>query len=291
MSSCGAYRGNYAYNDQSENRWQSRTPLSGSNSFKSVEQQSSKRKSEQDITFGTPADRSVWTSASSWADQPMSIFPYPVGVYAPLMNMQRNPFTMHPQMPMHLHTGVPLVQVAAPASVPQGPPPPPLLPPSQQVSYIASQPDGKQVQGLPSASHVSKNMTTKVLPAPSAAPGNTGSVQGPSSGNTSSSSHVQVSNAAVKLAESKKLQIQEKAAQEVKLAIKPFYQNTDITKEEYKEIVRKAVDKVCHSKSGEVNSTKVANLVKAYVDKYKYSRKGSQKKALEEPVSTEKNLG
>lgn len=38
--------------------------------------------------------------------------------------------------------------------------------------------------------------------------------------------------------------IQEKAAQEVKLAIKPFYQNKDITKEEYKEIVRKAVDKV-----------------------------------------------
>lgn len=81
-----------------------------------------------------------------------------------------------------------------------------------------------------------------------------------------------------------KLQIQEKAAQEVKLAIKPFYQNKDITKEEYKEIVRKAVDKVCHSKSGEVNSTKVANLVKAYVDKYRYSRK----KALEEPGSTEK---
>ncbi|MEJ1271311.1 SR-related CTD-associated factor 11 [Cricetulus griseus] len=359
----GTYRGNFAYTEQSENRWQSRTPLSGSDSFKSVEQQPSKRKSEQDLSFGTPADRSGWTSASSWAvrktlpadvqnyysrrgrnssgpqsgwmrqeeeapeqdcnlkdqtnqvdgsqlpvnmmqqhmnviqppmnpqHQPMSIFPYPVGVHAPLMNMQRNPFTMHPQLPMHLHTGVPLMQVAAPASVPQGLPPPPPPPPSQQVSYIASQPDGKQVQGLPSACHVSNNMTTQVLPAPAAAPGNTGSVQGPSSGNTSSSSHVQASNAAVKLAESKKLQIQEKAAQEVKLAIKPFYQNKDITKEEYKEIVRKAVDKVCHSKSGEVNSTKVANLVKAYVDKYKYSRKGSQKKALEEPVSTEKNIG
>jgi hypothetical protein len=46
-------------------------------------------------------------------------------------------------------------------------------------------------------------MNTQVLPAPSAAPANTGSVQGPSSGNTSSSSHVQASNAAVKLAESK----------------------------------------------------------------------------------------
>ncbi|XP_051016219.1 protein SCAF11 [Acomys russatus] len=374
----GGYRGNFAYSDQSENRWQSRTPLSGSDSFKSVEQQPSKRKSEQELPFGTPADRSGWTSASSWAvrktlpadvqnyysrrgrnssgpqsgwmrqeeetpeqdsnvkdqtnqvdgsqlpvnmmqphmsviqppltapHQPMGIFPYPVGVHAPLMNMQRNPFPMHPPLPVHLHTGVPLMQVAAPASMPQGPPPPPPPPPSQQVSYVASQPDGKQVQGLPSASHVSNNMAAQVVPAPSAAPENTGSGQGPSSGNTSSSSHAQASNAAVKLAESKvsvtveasadssktdkKLQIQEKAAQEVKLAIKPFYQNKDITKEEYKEIVRKAVDKVCHSKSGEVNSTKVANLVKAYVDKYKYSRKGSQKKTLEEPVSTEKNI-
>ncbi|XP_007179290.2 protein SCAF11 isoform X5 [Balaenoptera acutorostrata] len=273
----GAYRGGFAYTDQNENRWQNRKPLSGnSNSsgnetFKFVEQQPYKRKSEQEFSFDTPADRSGWTSASSWAvrktlpadvqnyysrrgrnssgpqsgwmrqeeetteqdsnlkdqtnqqgdgsqlpinmmqpqmnvmqqqmnaqHQPMNIFPYPVGVHAPLMNLQRSPFNMHPQLPLHLHTGVPLMQ---------------------------------------------------------------------------------------------KLQIQEKAAQEVKLAIKPFYQNKDITKEEYKEIVRKAVDKVCHSKSGEVNSTKVANLVKAYVDKYKYSRKGSQKKTLEEPVSTDKNIG
>lgn len=382
----GTYRGGFAYTDQNENRWQNRKPLSGnsnssgSESFKFVEQQPYKRKSEQEFSFDTPADRSGWTSASSWAvrktlpadvqnyysrrgrsssgaqsgwmrqeeetaeqdsnlkdqtnqqadgsqlpinmmqpqmnvmqqqmnaqHQPLNIFPYPVGVHAPLMNIQRNPFNIHPQLPLHLHTGVPLMQVAAPPSVTQGLPPPPPPPPPSQVNYIVSQPDGKQLQGIPSASHVSSNMSTPVLPAPAAAPGNTGTVQGPSSGNTSSSSHSKASNAAVKLAESKvsvtveasadssktdkKLQIQEKAAQEVKLAIKPFYQNKDITKEEYKEIVRKAVDKVCHSKSGEVNSTKVANLVKAYVDKYKYSRKGSQKKTVEEPVSTEKNIG
>lgn len=41
---------------------------------------------------------------------------------------------------------------------------------------------------------------------------------------------------------------------------------------------------VCHSKSGEVNSAKVANLVKAYVDKYKHSRK----KNPEEAVSCER---
>ncbi|EHB03277.1 SFRS2-interacting protein, partial [Heterocephalus glaber] len=388
----GAYRGGLAYTDQNENRWQNQKPLSGNSnssgneSFKFIEQQPYKQKSEQEFSFDTPADRSGWTSASSWAvrktlpadvqnyysrrgrnssgqqsgwmrqeetaeqdsnlkdqtnqqidgsqlpvnmmqpqvnvipqhecpqPQPMNIFPYPVGVHAPVMNIQRHPYNIHPQLPVHLHTGVPLVQVAAPPTVTQGlPPPPPPPPPSQQVNYIAAQPDGKQLQGIPNASHVSNNMSTPVLPAPTAAPGNTGTVQGPSSGNTSSSSHSKASNAAVKLAESKvsvtveasadssktdkassrstKLQIQEKAAQEVKLAIKPFYQNKDITKEEYKEIVRKAVDKVCHSKSGEVNSTKVANLVKAYVDKYKYSRKGSQKKTVEEPVSAENNVG
>ncbi|KAM6154795.1 protein SCAF11 [Erethizon dorsatum] len=380
----GAYRGSLAYTDQNENRWQNRKPLSGNSnssgndSFKFVEQQPYKQKSEQEFSFDTPADRSGWTSASSWAvrktlpadvqnyysrrgknasgqqsawmrqeetteqdsnlkdqtnqqidgsqlpvnmmppqvnvipqqmnaqHQPMNIFPYPVGVHAPLMNIQRHPYNIHPQLPFH--TGVPLVQVAAPPTVTQGPPPPPPPPPpSQQVNYMASQPDGKQSQGIPNASHVSNNMSTPVLPAPTAAPGNTGTVQGPSSGNTSSSSHSKASNAAVKLAESKvsvtveasadssktdkKLQIQEKAAQEVKLAIKPFYQNKDITKEEYKEIVRKAVDKVCHSKSGEVNPTKVANLVKAYVDKYKYSRKGTQKRVVEEPASAEHSAG
>ena len=41
-----------------------------------------------------------------------------------------------------------------------------------------------------------------------------------------------------------KQQIQEKAINEVKTAIKPYYQKKEITKEEYKEIVRKAVEKV-----------------------------------------------
>lgn len=71
--------------------------------------------------------------------------------------------------------------------------------------------------------------------------------------------------------------MQERAIEEVKLAIKPFYQKRDITKEEYKEILRKAVQKVCHSKSGEINPVKVANLVKAYVDKYKHGRNQSQR--------------
>ncbi|XP_070828463.1 PHD and RING finger domain-containing protein 1 [Chaetodon trifascialis] len=71
----------------------------------------------------------------------------------------------------------------------------------------------------------------------------------------------------------KKLHMQERAIEEVKLAIKPFYQRRDINKDEYKEILRKAVQKVCHSKSGEINPVKVGNLVKAYVEKYKHARK------------------
>lgn len=376
----GRGRGGFMFGDQSDNHWQNRKPLSGNSNgsgneaSRFSEQQPYKRKNEQEYSFDTPADRSGWTSASSWAvrktlpadvqnyysrrgrnssspqsgwgmrqeeetpeqdpnlkdqgnqqsdgsqlpinmmhqqmnvmpqvnaqHQPMNIFPYPVGVHPPLMNMQRNPFNIHPPMPMHLPTGVPLIQVAAPTNISQGlPPPPPPPPPSQQVNYIASQQDGKQLQGVPNAAHVSNSMSAPALPAPAAVLGNVGTVQGPNSGNATSSGHVKSSNAAVKLGENKasvtveasadsskkdqKLLIQEKAAQEVKLAIKPFYQNKDITKEEYKEIVRKAVDKVCHSKSGEVNSAKVANLVKAYVDKYKHSRK----KNPEEAVSCER---
>ncbi|XP_039582675.1 protein SCAF11 isoform X1 [Passer montanus] len=376
----GRGRSGFMYGDQSDSHWQNRKPLSGNSdgsgneASRFSEQQPCKRKNEQEYSFDTPADRSGWTSASSWAvrktlpadvqnyysrrgrnssspqsgwgmrqeeetpeqdpnlkdqgnqqndssqlpinmmqqqmnvmpqvnaqHQPMNIFPYPVGVHPPLMNMQRNPFNIHPAMPMHLPTGVPLIQVAAPTNISQGlPPPPPPPPPSQQVNYIASQQDGKQLQGIPNASHVSNSMSAPALPAPAAVLGNVGTVQGPNSGNATSSGHMKSSNAAVKLGENKasvtveasadsskkdqKLLIQEKAAQEVKLAIKPFYQNKDITKEEYKEIVRKAVDKVCHSKSGEVNSAKVANLVKAYVDKYKHSRK----KNPEEAVSCER---
>ncbi|KAJ6653629.1 hypothetical protein lerEdw1_009005 [Lerista edwardsae] len=217
--------------------------------------------------------------------QPVNLFPYPLGVPAPIMNIQHNPFALPPPVPLQLPTGVPLVQVAAPANVSQGPPPPPPPPPpSQQVNYVASQFDGKQLQAAPGTSHAASNTSAPLAPALPAALGSGEAAQGPSAGNATSSSNVRTSNAAVKLAESKKLLIQEKAAQEVKLAIKPFYQNKDISKEEYKEIVRKAVDKVCHSKSGEVNSAKVANLVKAYVDKYKHSRK----KNPEEIVSVER---
>ncbi|XP_058515574.1 PHD and RING finger domain-containing protein 1-like isoform X2 [Ochotona princeps] len=81
----------------------------------------------------------------------------------------------------------------------------------------------------------------------------------------------------------KKLHMQERAVEEVKLAIKPFYQRREVSKDEYKDILRKAVQKICHSKSGEINPVKVANLVKAYVDKYRHMRKHKKAEASAEP--------
>lgn len=71
------------------------------------------------------------------------------------------------------------------------------------------------------------------------------------------------------------MQIQERAAQEVKLAIKPFYQNKDITKEEYKEIVRKAVDKVSYSFSGVIYILfwTISILIKEYLIKSSWNSK------------------
>ncbi|KAH9494767.1 hypothetical protein Btru_020522 [Bulinus truncatus] len=71
----------------------------------------------------------------------------------------------------------------------------------------------------------------------------------------------------------KKLHLQERVIDEVKLAIKPFYSSKKITKEQYKLILRKAVPKVCHSKSGNINPQKIQQLVEAYVSKIS---KGSQ---------------
>ncbi|XP_073512077.1 splicing factor, arginine/serine-rich 19 [Phyllobates terribilis] len=89
----------------------------------------------------------------------------------------------------------------------------------------------------------------------------------------------------------KKLHTQERAVEEVKLAIKPYYQRKEITKEDYKDILRKAVHKICHSKSGEINPVKVNNLVKAYVQRYKYFRKHGKKMDDDESYRSGKDPG
>ncbi|XP_063696784.1 PHD and RING finger domain-containing protein 1 [Culicoides brevitarsis] len=75
----------------------------------------------------------------------------------------------------------------------------------------------------------------------------------------------------------RKLNRQERVIEEVKLVIKPHYNKKRITKEEYKEIMRKAVPKICHSRTGEINPVKIQALVEAYVKKVRQRRKMANK--------------
>ncbi|KAL0962968.1 hypothetical protein UPYG_G00347810 [Umbra pygmaea] len=197
----------------------------------------------------------------------LNVVPYPVGPRGPPVSLQPPPFGMLPQVPMHLHSSVPLLQVP-PTAVQGLPPPPPPPPPIQQGSITAIQADSRTTQMMSMGGHGKAPFMPTMTKAGGATTAHSHSMALPSS--TTQHSRAPQPDSSKK---EKKLQIQERAANEVKAAIKPYYQNKDITKDEYKEIVRKAVEKVCHSKSGEVNSGKVANLVKAYVDKYKHARK------------------
>ncbi|XP_063995960.1 uncharacterized protein LOC135173177 [Diachasmimorpha longicaudata] len=71
----------------------------------------------------------------------------------------------------------------------------------------------------------------------------------------------------------KKLNRQERVVEEVKLVLKPHYTKKHVTKEEYKDIMRKAVPKICHNKTGEINPKKIAQLVEAYVRKCRSNKK------------------
>ncbi|XP_050436308.1 protein SCAF11 isoform X2 [Adelges cooleyi] len=70
-----------------------------------------------------------------------------------------------------------------------------------------------------------------------------------------------------------KLNRQERVIDEVKLVLKPHYNKKHITKEQYKDIMRKAVPKICHNKSGEINPQKIQSLIEAYVIKYRHSHR------------------
>ncbi|XP_068573058.1 protein SCAF11 [Cebidichthys violaceus] len=181
------------------------------------------------------------------------------------------PYAMPPQVPVHLHPAVPLLQVPAVGAQGLPPPPPPPRPMHQGGQTAAAQPDGYATQMANTMVGYGK---PGLLPTPSKAGVATYGQSAPSQFLPSSTTQPgQYKAQADGSKKEKKQLIQERAVNEVKTAIKPYYQKKEITKEEYKEIVRKAVEKVCHSKSGEVNSSKVANLVKAYVDKYKHARK------------------
>ncbi|KAF0295452.1 PHD and RING finger domain-containing protein 1 [Amphibalanus amphitrite] len=59
----------------------------------------------------------------------------------------------------------------------------------------------------------------------------------------------------------RKLNRQERVVEEVKMVLKPYYHQRDITKEQYKHILGKSVNKICHNKSGDINPTKIQSLV------------------------------
>ncbi|XP_073694121.1 uncharacterized protein scaf11 isoform X2 [Garra rufa] len=213
----------------------------------------------------------------------MGVLRYPMGPLLPrppAVGLQPPPqFSLPPPVPVQLHPTGPLLQV--PAIAVQGlPPPPPPPPPVQQGGFTAVPSESHPPQVMASFSVPVKGsfkpMPTKVVTLPPP-PVGMPSVAQPSSTTTQPASHSKAHADSSK--KEKKLQIQERAVNEVKAAIKPYYQKNEINKEEYKEIVRKAVEKVCHSKSGEVNADKVANLVKAYVDKYKRIRKNKSEKS------------
>ena len=91
------------------------------------------------------------------------------------------------------------------------------------------------------------------------------------------------------------MQRQERAVEEIKMVLKPLYNKKRISKEHYKEILRKCVPKVsqamlvciyvvfnecvinsfqvCHSKKGDINPLKIQKLVIGYVKKYKHVQK------------------
>lgn len=61
----------------------------------------------------------------------------------------------------------------------------------------------------------------------------------------------------------KKLNRQERVVEEVKLALKPYYKTRDVTKEEYKDILRKSVPKVSF-----IIATALLNLFVYFYFKY-----------------------
>jgi len=92
-----------------------------------------------------------------------------------------------------------------------------------------------------------------------------------------------VPNSAVEMAVKekflKKVQKQDRIVEEVKLILKPAYNDRKITKESYKEILKKTVPKICHSKHGEINPSKIEKLVSGYIKKHEHMKKKAKKNA------------
>lgn len=69
-----------------------------------------------------------------------------------------------------------------------------------------------------------------------------------------------------------KFNYQVRVEEEVKLALRPYYGKKRITKEDYKEVMRKTVPKIC-KKKGQINPAKIKSFVETYVQKILSTRK------------------
>lgn len=88
----------------------------------------------------------------------------------------------------------------------------------------------------------------------------------------------------------KKLNRQERVVEEVKIVLKPHYNKKHVTKEQYKDILRKSVPKICHNKAGEINPTKIQQLIEAYVKKYRIANKKRQGGGTQNNINPMNNI-
>lgn len=97
------------------------------------------------------------------------------------------------------------------------------------------------------------------------------------------SSAVELHNKDKKRGHLKKMKFQEQVIEEAKSAIKPFYETRQISKTEYKDILKKAVNKIYSSETThEVNTVKIRRLIRRYIEKYQ------QKKSVKKDKSKSK---
>ena len=99
--------------------------------------------------------------------------------------------------------------------------------------------------------------------------------------NSGSDHHSDIESSANEMQLKKKLvdrsEMQSKVADLVKSILMPHFKKKSITKDEYKDIMRKSVNKVVKRGSADIKEDKISKLVNAYVDHYRAKRTKSSK--------------
>jgi hypothetical protein len=89
-----------------------------------------------------------------------------------------------------------------------------------------------------------------------------------------------------KLTPEQKAAMLRRVAQEFKQIMQPYYKDNRISKDEYKDIMRKAVPRICHSKTGDTSIVRMARYADAYVHKVIMMRKYLAKKNKQMTTTT-----